>query len=250
MSIDSFEDQLADSLRRQRMTPEARTAHILDAAQALFLARGWDSVTVADVLQAAGISKGGFYHHFASKEDLIDGVVERFTVAALTAVAATHADASGGALSRFNAFLTGSIRWKAEHGLEMSLILDSMLRSGNDYLFNRIASAITAIVKPILREMIADGVNEGCFSVPDIDLVAEVILALSDGRKSVVLTAVEIAETGKLEDATAVLNDRMEVEGALIERLLGLPQGSVTSSSPTEFRAMLHALTQNRDVNQ
>ncbi|PRY04466.1 TetR/AcrR family transcriptional regulator [Paraburkholderia sp. BL25I1N1] len=44
---------------------------ILDAAGALFRAHGFESVTVADVMKAAGLTHGGFYGHFKSKDDLI-----------------------------------------------------------------------------------------------------------------------------------------------------------------------------------
>lgn len=44
---------------------------ILDAAARLFRARGFDGVTVAEVMQAAGLTHGGFYGHFKSKDDLI-----------------------------------------------------------------------------------------------------------------------------------------------------------------------------------
>ena len=50
---------------RVRMAPEARRDLILDAAQSLFMEQGWDSVTVADVQDTAGISRGGFYHHLS-----------------------------------------------------------------------------------------------------------------------------------------------------------------------------------------
>jgi TetR/AcrR family transcriptional repressor of nem operon len=44
---------------------------ILDAASRLFRARGFEAVTVAEVMQAAGLTHGGFYGHFKSKDDLI-----------------------------------------------------------------------------------------------------------------------------------------------------------------------------------
>lgn len=43
---------------------------ILTAASRLFRARGFDKVGVAEVTQAAGLTHGGFYGHFASKEAL------------------------------------------------------------------------------------------------------------------------------------------------------------------------------------
>jgi TetR/AcrR family transcriptional repressor of nem operon len=44
---------------------------ILEAATRLFRERGFDGVSVADVMQAAGLTHGGFYGHFKSKDALI-----------------------------------------------------------------------------------------------------------------------------------------------------------------------------------
>lgn len=44
---------------------------ILDAASALFREKGFDAVTVAEVMKAAGLTHGGFYGHFSSKDDLV-----------------------------------------------------------------------------------------------------------------------------------------------------------------------------------
>jgi TetR/AcrR family transcriptional regulator, transcriptional repressor for nem operon len=44
---------------------------ILDAAARLFRERGFEGVSVAEIMQAAGLTHGGFYGHFASKDDLI-----------------------------------------------------------------------------------------------------------------------------------------------------------------------------------
>ncbi len=44
---------------------------ILDSAVALFAEQGYDGTSVAQVIGRAGVAKGGFYHHFASKEALL-----------------------------------------------------------------------------------------------------------------------------------------------------------------------------------
>src|ERR1700748_2889565 len=44
---------------------------ILKAASRLFRERGFDEVGVADVMKEAGLTHGGFYGHFKSKDDLI-----------------------------------------------------------------------------------------------------------------------------------------------------------------------------------
>jgi TetR/AcrR family transcriptional repressor of nem operon len=44
---------------------------ILEAAARLFRQRGFESVTVADVMKSVGLTHGGFYGYFKSKDDLI-----------------------------------------------------------------------------------------------------------------------------------------------------------------------------------
>jgi TetR/AcrR family transcriptional regulator, transcriptional repressor for nem operon len=57
-------EQVAENRRR-----------ILDAAAQLFRERGFENVTVAEVMNAAGLTHGGFYGHFDSKEALIDAAM-------------------------------------------------------------------------------------------------------------------------------------------------------------------------------
>jgi AcrR family transcriptional regulator len=50
--------------------PDLR-GRVLDAAVELFAAQGYDGTSVNQVITRAGVAKGGFYHHFASKEALL-----------------------------------------------------------------------------------------------------------------------------------------------------------------------------------
>lgn len=51
-------------------TAESRR-RILDAAARLYREKGFDGIGVADIMEAAGMTHGGFYRHFPSKEALI-----------------------------------------------------------------------------------------------------------------------------------------------------------------------------------
>ncbi|HEV7204458.1 MAG TPA: TetR/AcrR family transcriptional regulator [Jatrophihabitans sp.] len=51
--------------------PSAVRDRVLDAAVELFAQQGYDGTSVAQVVARAGVAKGGFYHHFASKEALL-----------------------------------------------------------------------------------------------------------------------------------------------------------------------------------
>lgn len=51
---------------------------LLDAAQHLMLAKGFSSTTVDEICETAGLTKGSFFHYFASKEQLGKEVLDRF----------------------------------------------------------------------------------------------------------------------------------------------------------------------------
>ena len=57
-------------MRVTRDRVEAHSERILTVAGTLFREHGYDGISVADIMKRAGLTHGGFYGHFASKEDL------------------------------------------------------------------------------------------------------------------------------------------------------------------------------------
>src|SRR5262249_46557208 len=63
-----------------RVTREQAAAHrekILDVAGTLFREHGFDGIGLADIMKRAGLTHGGFYGHFASKDDLAAEITAR-----------------------------------------------------------------------------------------------------------------------------------------------------------------------------
>jgi TetR/AcrR family transcriptional repressor of nem operon len=58
-------------MRVSRQKAAANRERIIDAAGALFREKGFDGIGVADIMKAVDLTHGGFYGHFASKDDLI-----------------------------------------------------------------------------------------------------------------------------------------------------------------------------------
>lgn len=62
-------------MARQERAVRTRRA-ILEAAASVFDERGYDAATIADILSRAGVTKGALYFHFASKQELAQGVLD------------------------------------------------------------------------------------------------------------------------------------------------------------------------------
>src|SRR6202163_2189018 len=75
---------------------------LISAASELFAALGYDRTSVDRIIKQAGVSKGAFYHHFSSKEEILDAVTAFMVADAMTDIRAAVADASGDAIVRLN----------------------------------------------------------------------------------------------------------------------------------------------------
>ncbi len=58
--------------------PESRRSELLAIAARLFAEKGFRNTTVRDIADAAGILSGSLYHHFDSKESMVDEILSTF----------------------------------------------------------------------------------------------------------------------------------------------------------------------------
>jgi len=59
------------------MTQQKTRARIEEKADELFYENGFEATSFADIAKAVGISRGNFYHHFKSKDDILNAVIRR-----------------------------------------------------------------------------------------------------------------------------------------------------------------------------
>jgi len=204
--------------------PAVRRGELIDCAQAMFLSRGYERTTINDVIMATGLSKGAFYHYFRSKEDLLEAIAARFAGQSLGFVATLQADRD--ALASLNLMLSVGREWKLEHMRELRAMFTTLLKPENAVLYQRIVEAVFAVLTPALAAIIERGQAEGAFAAGDTQVAAETLLWLSNGRRPVVIEALVIAETDP-DAALAMVVRRVRAEEALVDRILGLPPGSV-----------------------
>ena len=196
----------------------------LDAAEGLIRTKGYEPMTIQDVLDATGASKGAFYHYFDSKEALLEAVVARMTDAALEVIEPIAADPRLPAAAKLQAVFSTAGRWKTERSDLLLGILRSWYSEENDLVRLRVARAGAERITPILARIVRQGTAEGEFSPGSPDHAAVILMALfngtSDGVGRLVLDRqdrlVPFDEAARFMDAY----------GEAIERILGLPEGS------------------------
>lgn len=76
----------------RRKDPVRIRAALLDAASAVIVEQGFARLTVGAVARAAGVTKGGLFHHFASKDELVQGLLAGMLETAEAHMTAAMAD--------------------------------------------------------------------------------------------------------------------------------------------------------------
>jgi TetR/AcrR family transcriptional regulator, transcriptional repressor for nem operon len=119
---------------------------ILEAAATLFREKGFDGVGLADIMGAAGLTHGGFYGHFGSKEDLEAQALSLAMAQALTNWSQTVDSAAGRPLSALaSQYLSPYYRDNRGEGCPIAALGCDAAREGE-----RVRSALTAGLEPTL----------------------------------------------------------------------------------------------------
>jgi AcrR family transcriptional regulator len=221
---------------------DVRRGELIDCAQGLFLTRGYERTTVNDVIAATGLSKGAFYHHFRAKEDLLEAIAARFSAQAVAEAVHVQADPQLSALERLNLVLAMAREWKGEHMPQLRAMFTTLLKPENAMLYHRIVGAVFQALAPMLTAIIEAGQAAGQFAAGDARLAAEALLWLGDGRRALVVRGLEMADAGDLEGGARLIIDRVRAEEALVDRILGLPAGSISLAGSDDYvRGLLEA---------
>ncbi|WP_307810883.1 TetR/AcrR family transcriptional regulator [Tomitella cavernea] len=69
---------MANNGGKTEATRSERRSELLEIAAGLFADRGMKSTTVRDIADSAGILSGSLYHHFDSKESIVDEILAEF----------------------------------------------------------------------------------------------------------------------------------------------------------------------------
>src|SRR5256885_1561114 len=140
-----------------------RREAFLDVAQRLVQAKGFESMSVQDVLDELDASKGSFYHYFDSKQALLEAVVERFADGAMAALGPVIGDPDLPALRKLERVFAGIARWKAERKELVLAIMEVWNSDSNAIVREKLRRMTVTRLVPLLSVVIEQGTEEGAF---------------------------------------------------------------------------------------
>jgi AcrR family transcriptional regulator len=198
---------------------------ILDVAQRLVYRKGYEQMTIQDLLDDLQISKGAFYHYFGSKQAVLEALVERMQEEVKQLLLPVVQDPHLLALDKLRRFFPVLSQWKtARKDFVLSLV--RILYADDNALFRqKVRAGSIKAVTPLLAAILRQGVQEGVLTISYPDQVGEVVLALlldlGDTFAGLLLSSEPHSDTSsRLESTVAAYTDALE-------RVLGAPPGSL-----------------------
>ena len=163
----------------QHRSEETRN-HILEAATQLFSKTGYDATGVADICQAAGVSKGAFYHHFPTKQAVFMELLNTYLNGIETGFNLMRQEVQDVPQAILQmASLVGSLFQTAD--IHLPIFLEFWTQANHDPLIWEAAIAPYHRYQSYFAKMIQEGIDEGSLQPVDAQLAARVLVSLALG---------------------------------------------------------------------
>lgn len=163
----------------QQRGAETRS-RILEAALACFAERGYDATGVAEICQQAGISKGAFYHHFASKQALFVALLDQW-LAALDGQMTVLRQPAAAAPQRLQAMVGLLQAVFRDASGRLPMFLEFWRQAAHDEMIWQATMAPFQRYHALLAETIRAGIVEGSLQPCDPEDVARVLVSMAVG---------------------------------------------------------------------
>ncbi|MNI49276.1 HTH-type transcriptional repressor KstR2 [compost metagenome] len=196
---------------------EERRNEILDAADEFFGQKGFDGTSTNDILVKVGIARGTLYHHFKSKEDIMDALIERYSIKLLGAAQEVALDKSVPVIERILRVVM-ALNISSENGSGSGKeIMEHIHRPQNALMHQKIQKVIISGVPPILTPIIREGIEQGKFNTPYPYECMEMVIVYAN----------TIFDDDRVDMTNEVRTSRMLAFIFNVERLLGAESGSL-----------------------
>ncbi len=163
----------------QRRSENTRS-HILETATQLFSKTGYDATGVAEICQAAGVSKGAFYHHFPTKQAVFMELLNTYLNGIDTGFNLMRREKQNIPQVIIQmAASAGSLFQSAD--IHLPIFLEFWTQANHDPQIWEAAIAPYRRYQSYFAEMIQEGIDQGSLEPVDAQSAARVLVSLALG---------------------------------------------------------------------
>jgi len=204
---------------------EMRRNENLEAAQRLVYSKGYEQMSIQDILAELKISKGAFYHYFDSKQLLLEALVERMARQVIQLLVPIVQDDTLPAPEKLRRVFNAASRWKTERKEVLLTLVNVWYADENAVLRLKAQAAVLPLIAPLLTSIICQGVKEDVFHTAFPNQISGIIFSLLQSfgdtlTNLIIQPELDLEALYRLETLSASHQDAME-------RILGAAPGTL-----------------------
>jgi AcrR family transcriptional regulator len=211
-----------------------RRNEILDVAQQLVQSKGYEQMTIQDILDTVQISKGAFYHYFTSKQQLLEALIERMQEKIEPIVRSIVDEPNLSALEKLQRIFVMLSRWKSAQKGFLLALLRVWYADDNALIRQKTRAMTIKRIAPHLQVIVHQGLQEGSLTTTYPDQMGELILSLIQNLGET-LAGLYLAFDPAHDDMLQIERTAAAYTDAL-ERVLGAPSGSLLLADAQTLR--------------
>lgn len=202
-------------MARPSQDPQRRINEILDAAEPLFLEKGYHNTAISDIAQKMGVAQGTLYYYFKSKEEVLEALLKRYIAKFISEIESLVYSGSIAPPRKFE--LVIQTIFYTVQSKEEGLLLRSLYDERTLHLVDKIGRQAEQIIAPLLQKIIEEGVQQQYFRISHLRATVNLILAIIQSLVDVVYE--------KSDDDIVACQFKLAEE--LVERALGAQIGTI-----------------------
>lgn len=148
-------------MKRITKGPQERRRELIDAAERLFMEKGYEHTAISDIVKELNVAQGTLYYYFSSKEDILEAVVEKSIADLEQSVKRLIQDENADEVDQLNEAINEILRFVSQR----NDFIDFLHQDINAVMHAKLEKATVERIVPILSELVAKGNAKGRFNI-------------------------------------------------------------------------------------
>jgi AcrR family transcriptional regulator len=235
---------MARILRPEEFTTKRN--EILDAAQRLVFTKGYEQMSIHDILDAVRISNGAFHHYFNTRGALLEAIIERIKQESGKPLLVILLDPAQPAIEKLQGFFDTLDQLRLANRTDVVRLLRIWYTDDNALVRQKVDQAVLNQRIALIDQIVRQGVREGTFTSDYAEKAGEIVLSLLQGMgnshaRLLLSPELDRDTPGTIAGIVATHTAYMEA----VERVLGAPINSLRRTDAEAVKVWVNALQDN-----
>jgi len=161
------------AMKRVTKDHQERRRELIDAAERLFLSRGYSETAVSDIVREISVAQGTFYYYFRTKEEILEAVIEKNINDLEREIRQVMSREGAGPAEKLMEMINSILHLQVSR----KELIERIHEERNAVMHEKVERRIASRMAPLVAEVVRSGMAQGCFDADLPEETAELLMA-------------------------------------------------------------------------